>query len=262
GLSFLFGNLFFQLDTLLIGVWLGDISAGIYRSAFYIMVMMLMIPDIAISSSLPKLSRAFIDDKAKWEYFSRIIYKFLLILALPVCMITYFYPELILTIIYGKIESYDAVNILRIFSIVLLIRFIVEPFGLMLTTSNRQIIRMFIVASATILSFVLNYLFVIKYGLLAVAYISLVVNIFVGAAYILFSAKYFMKWLFEYRNIGIISYASLLSFFLYITGSSYLVLALSIVSFPIFIYFIGFGETERDEIISSIPLINKFRIAR
>ena len=224
--------------------------------------MMLMIPDIAISSSLPKLSRAFIDNKTKWEYFSRIIYKFLFILALPVCMITYFYPQLILTIIYGKIESYDAVAILRIFSIVLLIRFVVEPFGLMLTTSNRQVIRMFIVASATILSFVLNYLFILKYGLLAVAYISLVVNVFVGAAYIMFNAKYFLKWLFEYRNIGIISYASFLSVLLYITVSSYLVLVLSIVSFPIFIYFIGFAKMERNEIISSLPLIDKSRIAR
>lgn len=261
GLSFLFGNLFFQLDTLLIGVWLGDTAAGIYRSSFYIMVMMLMIPDIAISSSLPKLSRAFNDDKSKWAYLSRLIYKFLLVLALPVCIITYFYPELILTIIYGKIESVDAITILRIFSIVLFIRFVVEPFGLMLTTSNRQIIRMFIVISATVLSFFLNYLFVFENGLLSVAYVSLAVNIFVGSAYIVFNTKYFWDWLLEFRNIGILSYSILLALLFVITNSSYVILAFSFISFPLFVYFFGFSEDERNEIISSMPF-KKFRIAK
>lgn len=261
GLSFLFGNLFFQLDTLLIGVWLGDVSAGIYRSAFYIMVMMLMIPDIAISSSLPKLSRAFVDNKERWEYLSRVIYKFLLILALPICIITFFYPELILTIIYGKIESPDTITILKIFAIILFIRFVVEPFGLMLTTSNRQFIRMFIVISATLISFILNYIYVFKNGLLSVAYVSLVVNMFVGLAYISFSAKIFLKWIFELRNILILLYAGLLFILLFITNASFISLAFCFITFPLFVYTFGFIKEERNEIISSLP-ITKFRIAR
>jgi O-antigen/teichoic acid export membrane protein len=249
------------LDTLLIGVWLGDVSAGIYRSAFYIMIMMLMIPDIAISSSLPKLSRAFAFDKNRWEYFSRLIYKFLLVLALPICLVTFFYPEMIITIIYGKIESADTITILKIFSFVLLIRFVVEPFGLMLTTSNRQFIRMLIVVTATLLSFVLNYLFVQKNGLLAVAHISLLVNIFVGVAYLSLNLRLFVKWFTEFRNLGILLFAALIWLMLFFTNSSFVVLSFAFVTFPLFVYNFGFAKQERSEIIASLPL-NIFRIAK
>ena len=36
GLQLIFGNLFFQLDTLLLAFWKGDVDVGIYQAAFQI----------------------------------------------------------------------------------------------------------------------------------------------------------------------------------------------------------------------------------
>lgn len=231
GLNFLFGNLFLQLDTVIIGSILGDVQAGIYRAAFWILIMFLMASDVVISAVLPSLSKSFTEDKSQWNFLGKIIFKILFVIAIPISITLYFFPDFIIHLIYGKEKFNEAIKILQIFSFVIFIRFFVEPFGLIITTSQRQIIRSIIVIIATFLILVFNYLFAVKYGLISVAYIALFVNAFVGLGYIIGSKINYKDWLFNYRNIFMMFSTLILIFSAILLKSIILIVTISLLYF-------------------------------
>lgn len=254
GLNFLFGNLFFQIDTILVGSLLGDTAAGIYRSAFWVMILFLMIPDIAISASLPSLSKAFVEDKNEWKKLGKVIFKLLLVIVIPISLLIYFYPDFIITTIYGKIKFNNAIAVLQIFAFTIFVRFIVEPFGLMITTSQRQYIRTIIVIIATFANVGLNFYFVPKYGLMAVPLISLVVNIFVGLGYIAGSFDSFLNWVMEFKILFLLVITSLFISGLVIFNHYYLVMILlTLIYFPVAFIF-TFSTDEKKYLLSTFSL--------
>lgn len=254
GLNFLFGNLFFQIDTILIGTILGDTPAGIYRAAFWVMILFLMIPDIAISASLPNLSKAFIDDKSQWKNLGRIIFKLLLVAVIPISLLVYFYSDFIITTIYGKIKFNEAIAILQIFAFTIFIRFFVEPFGLMITTSQRQYIRTIVVIIATILNIALNFYFVPKYGLMAVPLISLFVNICVGLGYIVGSFELFIKWVLEFNILLLIIVTCIFVLGMIIFNHNYMAMILFTLTYLAIAFQFVFSSDEKRYLVNTFSL--------
>lgn len=245
GFHFLFGNLFFMIDTVLIGVLENDEAVGLYQSAFKIMVLLLIIPDILRSSVLPLTSRLFKLDKVKWEIVNRLIVKLFLYLAIPISILTFFLSETIISLIYGAGEFKNAVPVLQVFSIIVFIRFYVEAFGLMLTTSLRQHIRMIIVLIATIFSFIFNYIIIPKYGIIGAAYCALIINLFVGIGYIVFNFGYFLRWTFEMRTLSIVFGGILITYLLNVLEQNYLIIVFSIIIYMAAIIIFGFSKHEK-----------------
>ncbi len=200
GFHLIFSFLFFQIDTLLLAKLKGAYSVGIYQAVFKLVMLPLVIPDILINSLLPTLSRYYTENKEEWIKLGSLMGKILFILALPFSTIMIFYSESIIEFAYGLNGYQDAVDVLKVFGIIILIRFVLEPFALMLTTSDRQFIRLITVLIATILSISLNYLIIPKYGVLGASFVSLVVNLFVGLIYFLSLKGNFSFWLFSIRQ--------------------------------------------------------------
>lgn len=201
GLHLIFSFLFFQIDTLLLAKLKGTYSVGIYQSVFKLVMLPLVIPDILINSLLPTLSRYFIENKEEWISLGSLMGKILFILALPFSSIMIFYSESIIQLAYGLNAYSDAVNVLKVFGIIVFIRFMLEPFALMLTTSNRQTIRLITVFIATILSISFNYIIIPKYDVLGASFVSLAINLFVGVVYFISIKENFKFWLFKIRQI-------------------------------------------------------------
>ncbi len=252
GLHFLFGNLFFQLDTILLGLWKGDIAAGIYQSAFRIMLLILLIPNIAISSVLPLFSRLYGENIAKWKNLSRLLYKVLLLAALPISIILFFYSEELISTIYGHELFKEAVPILKIFSFIIVVRFGVEPYALMITTSKRQYIRMIIVIIATIISCLINYFIIPTYGLYGTAIVSLGVNIIVGVGYIAVYYKYFLKWTFERRTFIVLAIVISLILLLSFSHARSSIIWVSLAVYLLSAYFIGLSNEDKKVLFSNL----------
>lgn len=250
GFHFLFGNLFFQLDTILLGIWDSDYAVGIYQSAFKIMLLLLIIPDIAINSVLPVLSRLYIESIEKWREFSKLLYKLILFIALPIALILFFYSEKIVFLIYGSTQFSEAIPVLKIFAFVVLIRFAAEPFALMITTSKRQIIRMIIVIIATTLSFALNFFVIPTYGFYGAGMVSLGVNLLVAFLYFSVYWKYFIRWTFELRTIIMVLTILFFVLILIYLKSAFYLIPVIIVFYLIEVYFLGFVSEERKLIFS------------
>ncbi len=254
GLHFIFGNLFFQLDTVLIGMWKSDNDVGIYKSAFNVMLLILMLSDIAFSAILPLLSRLYYENTEKWKIISRLYFKVFLLTALPISIVVFFYSEQIISIIYGHKLYKEAIPILKIFSIVILFRFIGEPYAMIITTSRRQHFSMIIVIAAAVASFVLNFFVIPKYGLSGAALVSLGVNLFVVAAYFIVVKFSFFKWLFELRIIAVLSITTLLVLLLWYSNAQLIVLFVSAIIYILIAYLIGFSNEDRKIIFSNFKL--------
>jgi len=245
GFHFLFGNLYFKIDTILLGIWKGDTTVGIYQAAFKVLVLLLLLPDILSSSVLPVASRLFHTDKLKWEELNMLISKILLLVSFGLFLIVFFLSDSIIYIIYGNGLYKEAIPVLKIFSFIVVIRYYVETFGLMLTTSGQQYIRMMIVIGATFLAYILNSYLIDKFDIIGAAYASFIVNIFVGICYIIPFRKYFIKWIFDKRIISISLLTVLSALLLNYIVIIYWIIPVVIGILFIITYFFGLSKNEK-----------------
>lgn len=254
GIHFVFGNLFFQLDTVLLGIWKGDHAAGIYRAAFNLMILILLVPDILISTFLPSLSRLHFENIDKWKSLSRLLYKILLFLSLPIALVLFFSSQQLISLIYGKVLYNEAVPILKIFSMIIIIRFVVEPYALLMTTSKRQHIRMIIVIIATILSYSLNYFIIPKHGIVGAAFVSLGINFLAGIGYIVAGKYDSVKWFAELRVIFVLIAVATIALLLNYFNAQIIFLSISLIVYLLVAYFIGFSNKDRKMILTEFSI--------
>ncbi|MGB9664225.1 MAG: flippase [Ignavibacteria bacterium] len=200
GVHLVFSYLFFQIDTLLLAKISGEYSVGIYQSVFKLIMLPLVIPDILINSLTPTLSRLYYQSRTDWFSLGSSMGRILIMLIIPISVILFFYSTEIISLIYGLKNFGESIMVLKIFSLILFVRFLLEPFALMLTTSNRQKIRMWTVIVATLLNIVLNLYLIPRYGVNGAAFVSLIVNLIVAIIYFSFVEKEFRHWLFDIKN--------------------------------------------------------------
>ncbi len=248
----LFGNLFFVLDTWMLSYVRGDREVGIYQAAFKLMVLVLIIPDIAINTMLPVLSRLHRDRQSQWLDIGRLLNKTLFLLSLPVSLVLFVYADQVINIVYGRNSFGDAVPILRLFSLVVFVRYVVEGYALMLTTSQRQKRRTSIVFFGTLVNVLLNVYFIPRQGAWGAALVSLATNLFVGCGYVVASQMPFIRWTFDRRNAALIGLSLILCVVLWNVRTISLWFSGPIVLglYALALYYIGYSRHEWDMILS------------
>ena len=247
GLQFIFGALYFTLDTILLALWRGDHDVGIYQSVFKLAVLALLIPDIAVNTMMPFLSRLHGEGDHRWASFGKLLHKTLLMIGLPVSVVLFVYADQIVVLLYGAGEFEQAIPILRIFAVIVLIRFAVEPYALMLTTSHRQRVRMLIVMAGTAINVALNAVAIPAYGPFGAGVVSLVTNALVGTAFVATSRQPIREWSLQGRLLlalaaggGIATMA-----WLFRSLSLWFGVPLVLLLFAVVIYTAGYTRAER-----------------
>jgi O-antigen/teichoic acid export membrane protein len=201
GLHAVFGNLYFVQDTILLSFWKGDHEAGIYQSVFKLVAVVLVAQDVVASALLPVLSRLHEADQQLWARVGKLMYKTLFLLGLPIGLTFFVYADQIITLVYGMKGFNEAIPILRIFGLVVFVRFAVETFAMMLTTSKRQDVRMAVVIAATLANYLLNLYLIPEYGAMGAAYASLATSVLVGIGYILPTRMFFHQWVLTLQSV-------------------------------------------------------------
>lgn len=201
GLQALFGNLFFVQDTLLLSAWSGDYQVGIYQSVFKLISVVLVVQEVVVVALLPALSRLYLENREGWSKYGGLASRTLLFIALPIALAFVIYADRIVTLIYGATDYNEAIPILRIFGLIVLIRFSVEAYALMLTTSQRQKRRLWVVAGATVFNLLLNWYAIPRWGPLGAAVVSLTTNLLVGVGYVAATGRLFYDWFLNIRPL-------------------------------------------------------------
>lgn len=253
GLHFLFGNLFFQLDTVLLTLLRDDAEVGVYQGAFKIAVLALIVPDIVVTSTLPAMTVLHASDVARWREGGRLLAKLLMLAALPVSLLLFVVPEQVIALVYGNRDFAHAVPVLRLFSLTVLVRFAVDAYALMLTTSDRQAIRMWIVMGGTVVNLLLNVALIPRFGAAGAAAVSLATNALVGGAYVVASGMPYGRWLLDPRAIVMLLLAVVFALAVSAAGGApFWAAALAAAGLVPLLYLWGLTEQERDFLTRSL----------
>ena len=248
GFSLVFGNLFFQLITPMLVFLKGDYDAGIYESVFKLVAVICLISDIGVNAILPTLSRVRIENVDRWVTLNRLFNRTLFLVSLPIALAFLVYPRQIIDLLYGVDKFGEAVSIMRVAAAVILVRFASETYGLMLTTSDRQDVRMKITIAGTVLTVLSCWYFIPKYGSLGAALAALSVNVCVGLGYMIAARPYFWRWIREKQHLLPASLAVILGATLHLVGDRFWILTLcaSLITYGVLTYYLGYSKYERE----------------
>lgn len=252
GFTLIFGNLFFQLVTPFLAFLKGDYEVGIFESVFKIVGLVLIFSDIIVNSMTPTLSRLILSHESQWFTLGKLINKTFLLISLPLAFFFFTFPEQILNLLYGVGKFKDAIPIMEIAAFVILVRYVSETYGLILTVSSRQLQRMIITGIGTILTIVLCSLVIPSFGIVGAALVSLVVNIIVGIGYILQNRSIFKNWSFDKSYLIPIFLTIVFGYvFKYAYPLSWILAILFFITiYAISAYYICFSKKERSIIFT------------
>jgi O-antigen/teichoic acid export membrane protein len=205
------------------------------------------LPDVANSSLLPVLSRFYHENEKKWVELGRLLNKTLLLLGLPIALIFFVYAECVIQFLYGSEAFAPAVPIMRAAAMIILIRFAWEAYGLMLTTSGRQFEKMIIVVIATIVMVALNAYAIPAYGIYGAVMVSILVNLFVAAAFAWSVRSFFIQWTLDARFLlpGILTMISAIVLWNTNTLSLSYSILVTLAFYAFISYFVGYTKDER-----------------
>jgi len=200
GFTTIFYVIYYDIDKVMLSLMVGDTAVGWYAAA-YKLVLVLGIVNTALGMSLfPVLSRYFTNN-----LYNKIIqineksFKYLLTFAVPICLGTTILADKIIIFIFG-VEYINSIICLRI---LIWAEFIImiDIFGNILSSINKQKIPMMQTFICTILNIVLNLILIPYYSYIGAAIATLithVIAIFILYYYVLkngygFSKKFIIK---------------------------------------------------------------------
>lgn len=181
-ISAIFMVLYFQIDTLIIGNYLGATNVGSYHSVMKIIFAVMIIPEILFNSFYPAISFA-LSSKRMDRYAECFkLMKYLMLIAVSISLLTFLFSDIIMQIIYN--HKYDnAAPILFLFSMVIIVRFAAMGYGIIVVAGRHQHFQLISAITATCLSLILNINLVPKYGLKMAVFNSFFVNLFIFVFY-------------------------------------------------------------------------------
>lgn len=184
-IHYLIGNLYLNIDTLIINDWVTNEELGIYQSGIRIIVGSGILLTIINSIYLPALTKLSKNPSTAFHNEAKALNGKLMLLGVVVVVLLNTFSELIISVVYGaKFLPLD--SIFWIISLIIFLRIIGAPYGIFLTISNRQYLRAFAGFLSLIAIVLLDFLLVPTYGIVAAAYVLLIGHILINAIYYAF----------------------------------------------------------------------------
>jgi len=260
GTNLVFTNIFSQLDTLFLQFWIGDSAVGVYQAAARIFFMPLVLADVLTNSFIPTLSRYYKENKILWNKLGFVLNKTMIYLSLPFAIFLIAYPEQIIGFIYFNKDFSQSTEILRLFGLLLVIRFATDPSGVMITTSNKQHIRMRLIIIFTFISIPIYLFCISKYGIVGAIKAQLIANGFLGLGFILAVFNEVRKWFFAKEIVITLLMSSILFVIMWKLKSIsfWVTIPPMFIFYLIFIIRFGYKSEEKEFLIPSLNNIYSF----
>lgn len=184
-IHYIIGNIFLNIDTLILAYFVSQQDLGIYQSGIRLIIGSGVLLTIVNSIYLPLLSKeAQLIDKTKE------LNLYLIIIACLIAFPFLFFPETIILLIYGS-EFLSAIELFRIFGIIIFLRIIGSSYGIILSISDKQIYRALALIISGFLICILDFWLIPRSDnmLLTASYVLLFSHIIITGIYMLISFK-------------------------------------------------------------------------
>jgi len=180
--SGIFYMIYFKIDSVMLGLLSNMKEVGYYGAAYNLLIAVFIVFEIITMSFLPKMSYFY---KTNNEKFKSLFKKFKLVLLSAAAFFAVFlfiFSGSLIFLFYSENYSISAV-ILKIFSFLVLFRFLSYAFGWFLTFADEQRKKLKILGVSALLNIILNYFLIIQYQALGAAISTLVTELFLLGAY-------------------------------------------------------------------------------
>ena len=178
---------YFMIDTQIISIYLDARNVALYQAVFRIILVLLIVSEMLSNVILPYLSFKY----SKNEHIDLLVSKLFLFLSIIGCSFFLFFTsfsEFIIRFLYSE-EYLYAIPLVLPLSIVLIFRTVCSLLGNILTISNKQVYRVKTVLISLIISLILNFAFIPMYGIIAAAWVSVIVHFTMFIMYFSYSKK-------------------------------------------------------------------------
>jgi len=173
-----------QIDTLFIRHLLGIEETAYYQAALRIIVGINMLATFLSNAFYPRVARSFKDGIATAQLDnSRKMIRSLTVVGLVISIGLFLAAKPLLHLIYGA-KMDPSVSVLRVAAFIPLVRFISGGYGIVLISIHRQEVQVIGAAIAMVLIAALDWFLVPWAGLVAAAWVNLLVNIAVLAIFL------------------------------------------------------------------------------
>jgi len=187
GLHTIIGIFYFMVDTQIISIFLDAKAVALYQSVFRIILVLLIVSEMLSNVLLPYLSFKYFH-KNDVDLFISKLFLFLFIIGCSLFLFFTSFSEFIIQFLYSE-EYLLALPLVVPLSFVLILRTISSLLGNILTVSNKQVYRVKTVLTSLVLSLMLNLALIPKYGIIAAAWVSVVVHVCMFVMYLFYSKK-------------------------------------------------------------------------
>lgn len=183
GVHMLCSTLYFQIDTIMLDKLAGGNAVALYQSVFKIAMIILIVNDVVDITLVPVLARAFAEHQHRWTRLGGLVSRSLWLLGGLGGMVFILCPAELLDLVYGEGQFTAASGVTRIFGVILLVRFAMTAYAIMLTTAGMQRHRTIVVFLATVVNVAANLVVIPRAGLVGAAWVALGTNVFVAVSY-------------------------------------------------------------------------------
>ena len=185
-------EIFYWADTFLIGYFKSSSEVGFYNAAIPIALLMMIVPELFLKLLLPLISKDF--SKGNIEVVkqtSQQVGKWIFILNLPIFIIMYFFPGVIINILFGSeyLVAYKSLKILVFGSFIYSLVWI--HISLLAMAGKSRLILVNLVL-ASILNIILNILLIPSYGINGAALATTISRIILSAL-LFIEVYYYLK---------------------------------------------------------------------
>lgn len=165
--------IYMRIDQMMLKNMLDSTSLGIYAAIVPLSSAWNFIPMTIYISLAPYVAKLKIDDDEKYYMFLGRIFRLFSLLATLICCMMYFLSDNIVSIIYG--ETYkSSVEILKVHIFTNIFISLGVAQGLWIINEGKGRITLYRTLIGAICSVVLNYIFIPKYGVIAVAWVAVI----------------------------------------------------------------------------------------
>lgn len=162
GITAAFRVIYYRIDVIMISLMKTESDIGYYASAYTLISPLNLIPSALMFSVFPLMSRSSKKKERYIEIYEK-SFRVMLIIALPIAVITTFFSDHIIYLIYGNnfLPSAPALSIL-VWSVVFMFMNII--FGNVIVSMNKQIITAYTSCIMAIVNIILNYFVIPQYN--------------------------------------------------------------------------------------------------
>jgi O-antigen/teichoic acid export membrane protein len=191
-LSLVFSGLFMFIGSIILSKFRSTTEVGIYSTAANIMIALIFIPMMYGNAIYPVISRFYMTSKKSLKFAYEKSFKYMLMLGLPISAGIFALSDKIILTFYGS-QYAEAAPVLAILCWHLFIRFLNIVSGFTLSSINRQGSRVFSQGIAALVNIILNFIFILVYGLLGAAIAAVITEVIFFFMYTYFINKYNLK---------------------------------------------------------------------